>query len=1011
MSIIASLLKARSILVGATLLITGNLLAQDTLQVSWAGSLSGSQVASFEVTAGCDLQSFDIALGIVAPGSNWAGDMALAITAPNGNRIEVGGYNTGFGYVDAGGWPSSWNSTADQTFTASIGNLAQYNLAGSGCWLIEVMNAWTSGAVSDYVMSLDLIGPCDTGDAPGCIDPAALNYDACAMADDGSCIYPPLSAGFSWSSTCGLPETATFSDESMGNVQSWSWTFENGTPATSTLESPVVTWDTPGIHQITLEVGDGAGSSSINMDWIEVGENLHRLEIDFTPDAFPQETSFAVLTENGDTLQAGGVEGLDQCVPAGCLSVWLMDAGADGFSIGGTYQIRYDGEILRDGEHFDAAQLTLVGCPEGSSCDAPISLTIDAEGGNQMLTAPMADNWYVLQVDTTGQYRFATCGLTGCDTRIHLYDYCDMAIFETSSEAFITMSDDDCDLQSVVTPVLISGQTIYIRVEGDGDCNGGQEGVPFEASYLGGIPGCMNIEACNYLPIATTPDTCYLAGDPECPNIGPDLIINGLRAYSTLELATESNSDACLIAEGCIQNYGTREIVRFDTEIANVGTEDYFIGAPSAQPGQFEWDACHNHYHYEGYAEYALYDDSGSPLPTIGFKNGFCVLDLGSCNYGGGPQKYTCSNMGITAGCQDVYSRFLDCQWVDITDLPAGNYTLVIRVNWDYSPDANGSYELSYANNAVAVCFSFERNASGSAVNFAKYQDCPVPLDCVGNPFGSEEPDCAGNCPGFLVKGDLDMDGEVDADDPLLYADLVIDGAESGAPCVDLNGDGTLSVTDIALAADCAHLGHNHLGANGVEDHCDWNGPLLVPGEEVSFSLDMPHVDSSYVDVYVLNPQTWLSGWSIQLDGATFTGITPLFDTTGYQHYFHASSSGLVFGVALEDSLVGKSATPQPLVRLHFTDAADDICLIEAAEVTNHDRHNVAATGAGCVTPSSFCLGDVNDNGIRDVGDLLEALGVFGCNVNCGPADVDEDGIVGVNDLLIMLGLFGDPCQ
>ena len=38
----------------------------------------------------------------------------------------------------------------------------------------------------------------------------------------------------------------------------------------------------------------------------------------------------------------------------------------------------------------------------------------------------------------------------------------------------------------------------------------------------------MNIEACNYLPIATTPDTCYLAGD-RVPNIGPDLIINGLR--------------------------------------------------------------------------------------------------------------------------------------------------------------------------------------------------------------------------------------------------------------------------------------------------------------------------------------------------------------------------------------------------------------------------------------------------------------------------------------------------
>lgn len=71
----------------------------------------------------------------------------------------------------------------------------------------------------------------------------------------------------------------------------------------------------------------------------------------------------------------------------------------------------------------------------------------------------------------------------------------------------------------------------------------------------------------------------------------------------------------------------------------------------------------------------------------------------------------------------------------------------------------------------------------------------------------------------------------------------------------------------------------------------------------------------------------------------------------------------------------------------------------------------MAATGGGCVTPSAFCLGDVNDNGIRDVGDLLTALGVFGCEDACGPADVDTDGIVGVNDLLIMLGLFGEPCQ
>ena len=1001
----------RTILVSIIALYASLTSAQDTLQVSWAGSLSGSESAAVDLTAGCNLEAFVISLDIVAPGSNWAGDMAIAVTAPNGYRIEYGGYNTGFGYLDAGSWPATWNTTADGNFTATVTDLDQYGLSGSGCWLVEIMNAWTTGAASDCVMNLGLIGLCNTGDAPGCMDDGALNYDPCAMVDDGSCTYPPLSAGFTWTSTCGLPESIQFEDISLGNVTGHSWTFESGTPSSSTDASPTAVWNSPGSHAISLTISDPDGSTSTFLDTVQVGENLHRLEIDITPDAFPQETSFVVLNGTGDTLHTGDASGLDVCVPEGCLSVWLWDSGADGFSIGGTYQIRYDGEVLRDGEHFDLALLTLTGCPAGSSCDDPLPLDIDIEGPASMLTSPLPSSWYVLNVDTTGQYRFSTCDLTECDTRIHLFDYCDMAVFESGSEAFITMSDDDCNLQSQVTPVLVSGQTVYLRIEGDGDCNGGEEGVPFLVEYMGGIPGCMDIEACNYLPIATSPDTCYLGGDPECPNIGPDLIISGPRAYSTLEMTTESSSDGCMIEEGCIQGYGTREIVRFDTEIANIGTEDYFIGAPSAQSDQFEWDACHNHYHYEGYADYALYTSGGSPLPTIGFKNGFCVMDLGGCNYGGGPQKYNCANMGITAGCQDIYSRYLDCQWVDITDLPAGDYTLVIRVNWDYSPDANGSYELNYANNAVALCFSFERDSDGNAVNFTKTEDCPVPLDCIGHPYGTAEPDCGGNCPGFLTKGDLNQSGEVDADDPLLYADMVADGTTTEAPCVDLNGDGQISVTDVALAADCAYYGHNHLGDNGVEDHCDWNGPLTVPDENVQFSLILPHEDSSFVDVYVHNPDTWMSGWSLQIEGADFSSITPLFDTTGYRHMFHLSENGLAFGVALEDSLIHKSTLPQALVRIEFTNSGEQLCLLEQAEVTDHNRHNVMATGGGCVTPGTYCLGDVNGNGLRDVGDLLDALGVFGCSADCGAPDVDADGIVGVNDLLIMLGLYGSPCQ
>lgn len=977
--------------------------AQDTVHVSMATTLSGTEIESVLAPAGCSLLAIDVSLTIVADGSNWAGDMALAITAPSGVSIQIGGYNTGFGFTEAAAWPSTWNNTTDGLFQANIGDLEAYGLSGSGCWTVEMMNAWTTGAPSDYVLELDLIGLCDAGSTTGCTDPGASNYDACAFVDDGSCVYPPLSAVFTLSQACSVPDIVEFQEQCLGNVNSYAWTFDGGDPSSSTEANPTVHYNAAGDFSVLLEITDPDGGSALNASTVQVNDAQKRLQIIITPDDFPFETSYAVTDLAGDTLFQGGSEGLDACVPDGCLAVWLNDSGGDGFSVGGFYKVMLDDVVVAEDLHFDDARLMYAGCPQGISCDDPLPISVGVQ------TAPLAESWYEIDIITTGQYKVSTCDLSQCDTEIIIYDHCDMAIFYGESEAFITYSDDDCGTQSQVTPLMEAGQTYFARiVNHDPACSATTN---FEFSYLGGISGCMNILACNFLPIATIPDTCYLAGDPACSGIGPDLIINGPRAFSTLEMVIEDNSDACMIEEGCIQGFGPREVVRFDTEIANTGTEDYYIGAPSAQPAQFEWDVCHNHYHYEGYAEYALYNTGGDPLPTIGFKNGFCVMDLGSCNYGGGPPKYTCGNMGISAGCQDIYSRYLSCQWIDITDIPGGDYTLVIRVNWDLSPDGNGSYELDYSNNAVGLCFSFERDDTGAAINFSKTEDCAVPTDCIGNPYGSALPDCAGNCPGFVIKGDLDLDGEVDADDPPAYIELLLEGVTTDAPCADLNGDGELSVTDVALASDCAHLGHSHLGDAGVENHCDWNGPLLSPDQSADFGISMPYPDSSFVDLWVHNPTSWLSGWEVQLSGATFTAIEPLYDTTGFNHAFGFTQEGYVMGVALQDSLVEKSAAAQPLMRIYFiAPSANGVCLDFVGDATNEDRHDITVSGSGCVTPD-VCTGDIDGNGTRDVGDLLVALGAYGCTGgNCGEADLDNDGTVGVNDLLVLLSLFGQPC-
>ena len=48
-----------------------------------------------------------------------------------------------------------------------------------------------------------------------------------------------------------------FTDYSYHNISSWNWTFEGGSPASSTDPNPTVTYNTGGVYSVTLEVSDG----------------------------------------------------------------------------------------------------------------------------------------------------------------------------------------------------------------------------------------------------------------------------------------------------------------------------------------------------------------------------------------------------------------------------------------------------------------------------------------------------------------------------------------------------------------------------------------------------------------------------------------------------------------------------------------------------------------------------------------------------------------------------------
>ena len=62
------------------------------------------------------------------------------------------------------------------------------------------------------------------------------------------------------SSCAGAP--VEFLDYSMGQPQTFLWTFQGGTPATSTQPNPTVTWATPGSYSVTLAISNLSGSTA-----------------------------------------------------------------------------------------------------------------------------------------------------------------------------------------------------------------------------------------------------------------------------------------------------------------------------------------------------------------------------------------------------------------------------------------------------------------------------------------------------------------------------------------------------------------------------------------------------------------------------------------------------------------------------------------------------------------------------------------------------------------------------
>ncbi len=97
------------------------------------------------------------------------------------------------------------------------------------------------------------------------LNPYSYNFDSVQQACIG--IQPPPASAQFYANNVSVSTSSSvyFKDESLTptHITGWKWSFPGGTPATSTLQNPLITYNTPGIYNVTLIVTATGGGDTI----------------------------------------------------------------------------------------------------------------------------------------------------------------------------------------------------------------------------------------------------------------------------------------------------------------------------------------------------------------------------------------------------------------------------------------------------------------------------------------------------------------------------------------------------------------------------------------------------------------------------------------------------------------------------------------------------------------------------------------------------------------------------
>ncbi len=201
-------------------------------------------------------------------------------------------YNGDHDFVDTGEevFSGSGTSTVTGSFTVASGIdivtrmrvSMKYNAAPTSC------ETFTYGEVEDYTVD---------------ISPAVPQ--------------PPVAAFTASATTVTVGGSVNFTDQSTNTPTSWAWTFEGGTPASSTAKNPTVQYNTVGTYDVSLTAYNSSGSDNeTKYDYItvtsaggdEIAEAVDYTSLTFTKSGNANWTKVTdVYYYGGDSAKSGTI--------------------------------------------------------------------------------------------------------------------------------------------------------------------------------------------------------------------------------------------------------------------------------------------------------------------------------------------------------------------------------------------------------------------------------------------------------------------------------------------------------------------------------------------------------------------------------------------------------------------------------------------------------------------------------------------------------------------------------